>query len=401
MKYIIIITVLSVILFSNCSTETKTVDPEPKLELQEKNVVKVKTQLVKKEFDNSLYELILSEDTENKNLIVFIDPHGDGKFIYDKIKSVSKSLNSDIICLKNVENNIHNYIELINKDIETYEKQTNREIEHLYIVGFSGGARMAFQYANKQNVSGIVMCGAGLGNMINNKINFPIAFISGTADFNFNEQYYSPFSDATKNKNILGLNFNGKHEWPNNDLLVLSIKFLQSKQAGDVSKIVDYSNMMNDYNDYLKHNEQYMAFKQIETINKIFDTEQTNKEFNRFISSESFKNYITEFEISLQIEFDRNNGLASALPSQTWEWWNTKIDEINKTIETSTDKLEQESYKRTKAYLGIIMYSMVNNEVKKPNSSQIEKYLNIYEKLEPENEDMKRFKDLYEYQNNG
>ncbi len=399
MKYIIIITILLVILFSNCSTETKTVEPELKPELQEKNVVKLKTQLEKKEFDNSLYELILSEDTANKNLIVFIDPHGDGRFIYDKIKPVSESLNSGIICLKNVENNIQNYSELINKDIEKYEKQTNREIEHLYIVGFSGGARMAFQFANKNNVSGIVMCGAGIGNMINNKLNFPITFISGTADFNFNEQYYSPFSEAAKNRNILGLNFKGKHEWPNNELLVLSIKFLQSKQTSDVSKIVDYSNMMNDYNEYLNHNEQYMAFKQIETINKIFDTEQTNKEFNSFISSAIFKNYITEFEISLQIEFDRNNGLASALPSQTWDWWNTKIDEIEKTIETSTDKLERESYKRTKAYLGIIMYSMVNNEINKPNSSQIEKYLKIYEKLEPNNEDMKKFKDLYEYQN--
>ena len=401
MKYIIITALLSVLLFSNCSTETKKVETEPKVELQEKTVITVEKQEVKTEFDTSLYEILLSDNEANKNLIVFIDPHGDGKFIYDKIKAVSNKFDANVICLNNVENNIPNYIELINKDIKNYKKQTNRDVDNLYIVGFSGGARMAFQYANKNNVSGIVMCGAGIGNMINNKLSFPIAFISGTADFNFNEQYYSPFSEAAKNKNILGLNFNGKHEWPNNDLLALSVMFLESKQNTDILKTLNYNDMMNDYNEYRKHNELYIAFKKIETINKIFDTEQTNAEFNNFISSQSFKDYITKFEISLQIEFDRNNGLASALPSQTWEWWNNKIDEIDNTIKTSTDQLERDSYKRTKAYLGIIMYSMVNKEINKPNSTNIEKYLKIYEKLEPENEDMKKFKDMYEYQNKG
>ena len=401
MKYIIITALLSVLLLSNCSTETKKIESEPKVELQEKTVITVEKQKIKAEFDSSLYELILSDNKTNKNLIVFIDPHGDGKFISDKIKAVSKKFNASVICLNNVENNIPNYIELINKDIENYKKQTNRNVDNLYIVGFSGGARMAFQYANKNKVSGIVMCGAGIGNMINNKLSFPTAFISGTADFNFNEQYYSPFSEAAKNKNILGLNFNGKHEWPSNDLLALSVMFLESKQNTDVLKTLDYSNMMNDYNEYRKHNELYIAFKKIETINKFFDTEQTNTEFNNFISSQSFKDYITKFEISLQIEFDRNNGLASALPSQTWEWWNNKIDEIDNTIKNSTDQLERDSYKRTKAYLGIIMYSMVNKEINKPNSTNIEKYLKIYEKLEPENEDLKKFKEMYEYQNNG
>ncbi len=398
MKYTLITLILSVILLTNCSTETKQKEPEQKQELQEKNVIAEQKQ--EKEFDNSLYELILSDDTTNTNLIVFIDPHGDGKFIYDNIKAVYKSLDANIICLKNVENNIGNYFQLINNDIENYKKQTNRLVDNIYIVGFSGGARMAFQYANKQDVAGIVMCGAGIGNMINNKINFPLALISGTADFNFNEQYYSPFSNAAKNNNILGLNFNGKHEWPNNNLLVLAIQFIQSKKNASVLKNMNYNDMMNDYNEYRKHNEQYLAFKQIEVINKIFNTEQTNTEFNNFISSDSFKKYITEFEVSLQIEFDRNNGLASALPSQTWEWWNNKIDEIDKTIINSDNELEQNSYKRTKAYLGIIMYSMVNNEINKPDSKLIEKYLKIYEKLEPKNEDMKKFKEMYAYQNN-
>ena len=400
MKNNIVIAIILLIIAYSCSTETKKQTTETDYKLEEKTVVKVKEQVTEKTYDTGLYELILSEDTTNSNLIVFIDPHGDGKLIYDKINSISNKLNSNIICLKNVENNIPNYVDLINTDIDNYKEQTKKEISNLYLVGFSGGARMAFQYANKHKVAGVVMCGAGIGNMIENPLQFPIAFIAGTADFNFNEQYYSPFSDVAKNKNVLGLTFNGKHEWPNNDLLSLSIKFLQSKNGEDISEYVSYNDMMNDYNDYRKHNEQFMAFKKIETINKIFATEQTQKEFDSFISSKRFKDFATKFEISLQIEFDRNNGLASALLSQSWEWWESKINEIDNIIKTSSDNLERDSYKRTRAYLGIVMFSVVNREIKNVNSPNTEKYLKIYEKLEPENEDMLRFKEQYQYQHN-
>jgi len=396
---IIIATVLLIFAYS-CSTDTQEQTTDTDYKLEEETVVKVKKQVVAKTLDNSLYELILNDDSANNNLIIFIDPHGDGKFIYNKIKPISNSLNSNIICLKNVENNIQNYIDIISNDIESFEQQTSRNIEHIYIVGFSGGARMAFQYATKNKVSGIVMCGAGIGNMIENTLQFPIAFIAGTADFNFNEQYYSPFSDVAKNENILGLTFNGKHEWPNNDLLLLSVKFLQSKNGEDISKYVSYNDMMNDYNGYLKHNEQYMAFKKIEALSKVFVKNEIKDEFNSFISSKKFKDFATKFEISQQIEFDRNNGLASALPSQNWEWWESQINDIDNIINTTTDNLERDSYKRTKAYLGIIMFSVVNREMKNVNSPNTEKYLKIYEKLEPENEDMLKFKEQYLYQHN-
>lgn len=403
MRNSILLLLIISILFTNCSTDSKndtskSDNSKQELQLQEKSVIKTNVEKNEKAFDNKLYELILSDDTLNNNLIVFIDPHGDGKFVYNKIKDDSKNIGSNIICLKNVENNIPNYLDLISGDINDYKKQTNKKVDKLYLVGFSGGARMVFQYSLKNNVSGVVMCGAGIGNMVNNPLTFPIVFIAGTADFNYNEQYYSPFSEIAKNKNILGLTFNGKHEWPNNDLLLLSINFLESKNGVDISKNISYIDMMNDYNEYRKHNEQYMAFKQIETINKIFSNNDTKNEFNNFISSQSFKDFAKKLEISLQVEFDRNNGLAGALPEQDWKWWENKINEIDELIKTSKDNLEINSYKRTRAYLGVVMYSVVNNEIKKYDSKNIEKYLKIYEKLEPDNEDMKKFKEIFLYQ---
>ncbi len=92
--------------------------------------------------------------------------------------------------------------------------------------------------------------------------------------------------------------------------------------------------------------------------------------------------------------------LASILVSENWDWWNNKINEIDEVINTSKNELEKASYQRTRAYLGILMYSVTSREMKNPDSQNIEKFFKIYEKLEPDNPDLKNFKDQYSYQNN-
>jgi dienelactone hydrolase len=394
MKKIFSISVLAIIIFVACSSET---NKETEVKTETNQIVEQSSDSITDVTNESSvnYELILSKDTSNKNLIVFIDPHGDGNFISDKIKAISDKLNSNIICLNNVENNIPNYADLINQDIKEFSEKTSINPDKIYIVGFSGGARMAYQYAIKNNVSGIVMCGAGLGNMIENYTNFPIALIAGDGDFNFNEQYYSPFSEIAKDKRVISLSFKGKHEWPNNDLLLFAINYVKND-----TKSFNYSELMNEFVELQKHNEQYAAFKKIEAINKIFSTDETKADFDNFISSESFKAYIGNFEKSLQQEFDRNNRLANSVLTENWEWWNKQINEIDETIKSSNNQLEKASYQRTRAYLGIVMYSVTSREINNQGSKKIEKYLKIYEKLEPDNPDLKKFKDIYQYQSN-
>ncbi len=48
----------------------------------------------------------------------------------------------------------------------------------------------------------------------------------------------------------------------------------------------------------------------------------------------------------------------------------------------------------TKAFMGILMFSVVNKEIQSPNGPYLDKYLRTYEMLEPDNPDLKRFKEL-------
>ncbi len=72
-------------------------------------------------------------------------------------------------------------------------------------------------------------------------------------------------------------------------------------------------------------------------------------------------------------------------------WWRNELDEFEQKLSKKNTQ-EVNSYKRTKAVLGILMYMKISEEIKNVNSLLIEKFLIIYELLEPENPDMWFFK---------
>ena len=58
-----------------------------------------------------------------------------------------------------VRNNFQGYIQTIDNLIREFSM--NYSISRIYLAGFSGGARMAFEYARLRSVQGVIMCGAG------------------------------------------------------------------------------------------------------------------------------------------------------------------------------------------------------------------------------------------------
>ncbi len=391
MRFLLFFTVFSNIFVSFSCKNPKTDNSKKSFEKPSVTVQKLDA-----ENNENLFEQILCNDSTNNNLIVFIDPHGDGKFVLNKVEKISKNLNSNIIFLNNVKNGDNQFVSHITESIEKYIKTNNKTIENLYLIGFSGGARMAFQYALNNKTNGVVMCGAGIGANIEKKLPFPLVLISGFNDFNFIEQYYSPFSQVSKNKNVISIFFDGKHKWANNDLILQAINFLKVKNNDIYSKKqFNLSDLMNNFNDYKKHQNTFLAFKEIEFANKIFDNNITNTAINNFLKTQELSNFVKTFELFLTKEQEKNNELASNLEIKNWNWWEKQISEIDYNIKNTKQNLETNSLHRTKAFLGMLMYSVVSKEIEITNSQNIDKYLKIYEKLEPQNADMLKFKDIY------
>ncbi len=365
------------------------------------NTVKKSDKVIKNTLSEN-YEVLQSENKQKakETLIVVIDPHGEGKLAVSEFKEITNNFDCTIIGLNDVENNIPGFEEKIKTDINSAKKNLNLNIKHLFITGFSGGARMAFQYALSHTVNGVLMCGAGVNIQKVSSLNFPLAMIIGTKDFNFIEQYYSPYSDVVTNKKVLTLLFEGKHEWPPEGTILTAMTFLFQKNGiNSVKQISDYKTQADNY---LNNKNYFKAFKSFEAYYKMCkDEEQKSAEtaLNNLLKNPSFKSFIIQYEASLQKEIDRNNNYIQLLNKNDLTFWHNEVLKINH-LKKSKNVLEAASYARTKAYLGIAMYSFVNREIANPWSKTLDKYLKIYEMLEPENPDLWFFNSVREKQKN-
>ncbi len=340
------------------------------------------------------YSVIQSDDTlaVKKILIVVIDPHGSGITALSHFSNIVKKYNCTIIGLNDVRNNEPDFLNKIGKDINSAIENLHLEVEKLFIVGFSGGARMAFNFSSVQQVSGVLMCGAGAPQQAYQNLNFPLALIIGIKDFNFKEQYYSSNSQLVKDLNLLSLVFQGKHQWPPEEQIDLAISFLFAKNHIISSmQSIDYQQIADSY---IAEKNYYFAYKTLEAGFKSLTADKQLKikqSYDKLINSSDFKSYMTEFENVLTQETNTEQLYIQVLPQKNIDWWKTEIDNIRKSTKTA-DSIKSYSYSRILSYLGVIMYSFVNNEISNPYSANIDKYLQIYEYLEPQNPDLWFFK---------
>ncbi|MBN2664767.1 MAG: hypothetical protein JXR68_14045 [Bacteroidales bacterium] len=336
------------------------------------------------------YSYIQSSDTvKNKEtLIVVIDPHGSGTTALSHFNNVVENYDCTIIGLNNVMNNQTDFIEKITENINTAITNLHLNIKHIFVVGFSGGARMAFMYSKAYSVNGVLMCGAGAKSDEYFNLSYPVALIIGIRDFNFSEHYYSPGTNLSSNINILSLIFDGKHEWSPVDKIDLAMAFLFARNG--LTNNVNISDYQSLADSYISDKNYIFAYKTIEAAYKSSTGDaqlQAKQKLDNLVQSVDFKNYILRFEKYLHAEQTAVGDYMKFLEPQNLDWWTTEINTI-KNLTASDDAIVANSNNRLLGFLGIVMYSYVKNELKNPQSIFIDKYLKIYELLEPENADL-------------
>ncbi len=336
------------------------------------------------------YSYIQSNDSveSKKILIVVIDPHSDGKGALTYFSEIVGNYNCTIIGLNNVENNQPDFMQRISDNISSAIEDLNLNVEQLYLAGFSGGASMTFMYAENVNVNGVLMCGMGFEYNKLYNLKFPVASIIGTRDFNFISQYYSPGSEISKNTNFLNIIFEGKHQWPDEVMILNAFSYLFSKNIENSD--FDFSFFKNLSSDYLKNDKKYLAYKMLEAYCK--STGNYN-EMNSMLNEQNFKTYIQNFENILSSENQRNSEYVNYISQKDTLWWKKEIKDLDEKT-NSSNILLSDSYARTKAFLGIVLYSYVSKEIQNPQSSFIDNLIKIYEYCEPENPDVYFYKSV-------
>ena len=350
----------------------------------------------------ALFYYIKPKHSKNAPVVYFIDPHGNGKLPLKKYQKLAIENKIILVGLTNVKNNDENFLDHIGAAREMSKKVLDLSPEQkVFMTGFSGGARMALYSDMTLKLNGILMCGAGPGNINLQKLKSPIAIITGTKDFNFSESYYPPESNISwSQNNLISLHFRGKHEWPPYDYFKSGLLFLfQKSDIKNIEKpeFVSFVHEINNASDILS------AYKQAELGLKTSSEEEIKKyntKLRGFSQDKKSKQYFTQLGNVLNNEMKRNNELIKALKEQDVDWWNNELVELQNGMKDTSDILQSDSYYRTKALLGVVLFSNSNMAVRKPlKEDEIEKYLQIYENFEPENPDVQYLKALHAYKN--
>lgn len=324
--------------------------------------------------------------TTNK-LLVVIDPHGDGKLAYHQFSSLVDSFSLHVIGLNHVQNNDRFFLEHIQAAIHEYCQFQKLESPELYLAGFSGGARMALQYALAYQAKGIIMCGAGLPKVDETSLPLRMAFVCGLQDFNFIETFYMPDSKASQNENMIGIYFNGKHEWPPTNELHAALAFvLNNREQAIYYKHINPNSISCE--DYILLNKKYEFAKKMHISAELYKA--------------SYIPYIDKcyslLSEQLNEEQTRNMQLVEQLQSERSKDIIQQIDQYLQRSQNTADVLTSASYARTLAYLGVVMYSFTSQSLHTARNPQTAIFLDIYKKLEPGNPDMLFFKAVYNLQ---
>jgi hypothetical protein len=335
-----------------------------------------------------------------QGVIIVLDPQGNPKPILGKIEETASANQLAIIGLNDIKNGVQDFENIIQRDYNhfiNYKKISNAK---LYLVGFSGGARMAAIYAANNRIDGLIVCGAGLGRV--NQFPFPTAMISGTQDFNFVEQFYGPNDQRTYQKGIIALHFRGKHQWPPDSLLSQAQSFIiNSGTNTDDSQAKEYEQQSKSE---LAQKNYFLAFKAMETAYKLSDKSHESERLEQLktLSKNSRLAYqFTRMEKYLEEEQTRNQTLNDYVEKQDLSWWTKQIHYIENKAAGKRDEIAADSYARTLAFMGIVMYSKTLSAISgRTDFAQTPKFLEIYAMVDPQNPDLHFFKAVTAYAQN-
>jgi len=362
---------------------------------QYKKLVKSHKEVLK---ESSHYTFYLPKDSANiQGIIVVMDPHSKPILIMDSLHSFADNNSLALLGLKDIRNGISNYRDIIKRDLGHFLKFKKLKQQKIYLVGFSGAARMALMYANRNKIDGLVLVGAGANRQ--SQMPFPTVLVAGTQDFNFLEQYYSSKDAKSFERNMIAIHYRGKHQWPPLNIMEDALSFAINK--GHISS----DDLANRYEEkskkYIEEGNIYLSVKAMETAYKLSineKIEQRKKEFINLTSQKKVARYFIKLDKYIKEEYERYQEMSNYIVNKDIHWWTNQINYYDSKAASKKNLIAADSYARTKAYLGILVYSRLNATIAgRGHFDLIPKYLQIYEIIAPENPDYYFFKGIYAY----
>ena len=339
-------------------------------------------------------------------VIIAFDPHGNGVLPLTLYKNLAEKYGFILVGSNDSRNGlqaeeVRGIVTAMVHEVRVgYPIDTNR----MYLLGFSGGARVATMAAMYQvPVKGVIACGAGLGGAEQPMLyKFDYFGIAGTSDFNMNEmlQLDEPLSRAAIRHFIT--TFPGIHAWPPADVMEDGFLWitLNAMKDGVVEKdnaflSAVFTTLGNRIKTLKKSGNLISAadayHEEISFAEGLIPADHFREELSALEKQSDYQMQVAyRFKI-LKKEEEEKQELMQALQAKDLGWWKVKIKSydlrftINDSRHASTNPEDTLKNRRLMAFLSLFCYMNANAAITRQNESAAIKIIAIYEMADAAN----------------
>lgn len=348
-------------------------------------------------------------------VVYAFDPHAEGKTPVTKYKALADKYQYIIVGSNNSKNG--NAWEesnaIANELFNDVTKRFSINTQRVYLLGFSGGARVANTLTILNGaINSVICCGAAAPITTNKKPrnNYAIIGLVGNEDFNYIEmKKYDMIDIAGHSLKHYLLTYDGKHEWPDETTMNEAFLWLE---LNDMRKDISSKNetLINNgltpllgelkkLNEQHKIIEAYHLSKKIinfydglAPINECFETYKKltgNSEIDRLLKDEEALWRKEEAKKQDYLKHFQGNSIA---------WWTKEINDLNKKSSSTTNREHALMHKRILNFLSLVAYMNTSNAMKQNAKQAVDYYTQLYKIIDPKNKDAHYFRAIYEAQ---
>ncbi len=343
--------------------------------------------------------------TEKKYPIIYaFDPHSDGRLPVSLYKDLAEKYGYILVGSNNSKNGTSwEESQIIANNL--FADAGNRlsiNTQRTYVLGFSGGARIANSLTiTNGSIAGVVCCGAAapVANSNSPRSNYTFLGIVGDEDFNYTEmRKYDMSALAGHNVKHALITFNGKHEWPSKEIMDDAFWWLELNEMRKDNAIKNDSLISKHFQPALKQIELFQQKKQVFESYKL--CQKTINFYDGLADLTScyanYKSLQSNPEIDKQLKLEEANWIEeeklkqeyiNAMQTQNLIWWEKNIATLSQKIKTSKDKKHVLMCKRTLGYLSLASYMQTTGALKQNMLPAADFFDKIYILVDPTNKE--------------
>lgn len=332
-------------------------------------------------------------------IIYAFDPHGNGHIPVALIKKTAEKLGYIVIGSNNSRNGLRpdelNHI--LSTLIADTQSKLSIDSKRVYLIGFSGGARVACMVAQGvSGVSGVIACSAGF-QPNRSSLGFHFIGVAGSQDMNYLEmRKLNGVLDSLRIPNQF-IVFKGKHQWPNESTVSEAITMLDI-YATKESVIPKNSQLIANYLSSCKGRIETLrsfsngdslasaysiATRTIQTLEGVTNLDEIKSVASELYDNSEVRKY---FASQLQLEKyeeQKQNEFMESFGSKPQTWWDVQIKQLN----AEKEGVNQDVSKRLLGFISLSCYSYVNRALQNHNWEASKYFTSIYCQVDPENPD--------------